>query len=142
MPFHEKPDVDLFSSFPLLSDTKVTAGFPSPAEQYAHAPLDLNSLMVRHPAGTYFVRVEGDSMRDAGIFENDILVVDRTRSPNDGEIVIAAIESEFTVKYFKRNGSQVYLQAANPAYPNIECPPNGTLEIFGVVTGVVRQLLK
>ncbi len=76
----------------------VVAGFPSPAEQYMEPPLDLNELLVRHPAATYFVRVSGDSMVGAGIRDGDLLVVDRSLRPSDGDIIVASVDGEFTVK--------------------------------------------
>ena len=76
----------------------VVAGFPSPAEQYQETPLDLNELLVKRPAATYFVRVEGDSMVGAGIRNGDLLVVDRSLRPADGDIIIASVDGDFTVK--------------------------------------------
>ena len=76
----------------------VVAGFPSPAEQYLEPPLDLNELLVRRPAATYFVRVEGDSMVGAGISDGDLLVVDRSLRPADGDVIIASVDGDFTVK--------------------------------------------
>jgi len=76
----------------------VVAGFPSPAEQYLEPPLDLNELLVRRPAATYFVRVEGDSMSGAGIHDGDLLVVDRSLRPADGDVIIASVDGDFTVK--------------------------------------------
>ena len=76
----------------------VVAGFPSPAEQYLEPPLDLNELLVRRPAATYFVRVQGDSMVGAGISDGDLLVVDRSLRPADGDVIIASVDGDFTVK--------------------------------------------
>ena len=76
----------------------VVAGFPSPAEQYLEPPLDLNELLVRRPAATYFVRVEGDSMVGAGISDGDLLVVDRSLRPANGDVIIASVDGDFTVK--------------------------------------------
>lgn len=78
--------------------SKVSAGFPSPAQNYVEQTLDLNELCIKRPAATFFVRVEGESMIDAGIFHNDILVVDRTMKPLHGDIVVAQVDGEFTVK--------------------------------------------
>ena len=75
----------------------VVAGFPSPAEQYLEPPLDLNELLVKRPAATYFVRVEGDSMSGAGISDGDLLVVDRSLRPADGDVIIASVDGDFTV---------------------------------------------
>ena len=83
----------------------VVAGFPSPAEQYMEPPLDLNELLVRHPAATYFVRVSGDSMIGAGINDGDLLVVDRSLRPADGDIIIACVDGDFTVKMYRERGT-------------------------------------
>ena len=77
------------------------AGFPSPAEQYLEPPLDLNELLVKRPAATFFVRVEGDSMIGAGIRDKDLLVVDRSLTPANGDIIIASVDGEFTVKTYR-----------------------------------------
>ena len=88
---------------PKLSGS-VVAGFPSPAEQYMEPPLDLNELLVKRPAATYFVRVSGDSMTGAGINDGDILVVDRSLRPADGDIIIACLDGDFTVKRLREQG--------------------------------------
>lgn len=118
----------------------VSAGFPSPAEDYIEGKLDLNELMVAHPAATFFVRVAGDSMLGAGIHHNDILVVDRSLEPVHGKVVIAVLDGELTVKrLFRRNGA-VRLLAENPAYPPIELAGEVACEIWGVVTFVIHSL--
>ncbi len=126
---------------PPLMATHVAAGFPSPAEQYVEAPLDLNELLVRQPAATFFVRAAGDSMVGAGIRPGDILVVDRSLEASDGSIVIAAVDGEFTVKTLRRDGAGVRLEAANPAYPAITFTDGMELRLFGVVTAVVHQFV-
>ena len=88
----------------------VVAGFPSPAEQYQEPPLDLNELLVKRPAATYFVRVEGDSMEDEGIRHGDLLVVDRSLRPASGDIIIASLGGDFTVKRYRRDKDGVRLQ--------------------------------
>ena len=91
----------------------VAAGFPSPAEQYQDAPLDLNELLVKRPAATYFVRVSGDSMVGAGIRPGDLLVVDRALRPADGDIIIASVDGDFTVKTYRCDATGVRLEPAN-----------------------------
>jgi DNA polymerase V len=127
---------------PPLMESCVMAEFPSPAEQYVEQTLDLNELLVKHPAGTFFVRVSGDSMVQAGIFPGDILVVDRTLDATNGSIVIAAVDGEFTVKYMRYTGEGIVLEAANPDYKPITFPDGSELQIFGVVTACVRQFVK
>jgi DNA polymerase V len=126
---------------PLMADC-VMAGFPSPAEQYVEQALDLNELLVKHPAGTFFVRAGGDSMVPAGIMPGDILVVDRSLEAADGNIVIAAVDGEFTVKYLRKKGGKLQLAAANPAYKPIDFAGENELQIFGVVTAAIHQFLK
>ena len=125
---------------PLMSST-VVAGFPSPAEQYVERPLDLNELLVARPAATYFVRAAGDSMSGAGVQDGDLLVVDRSLEPEDGSMVIACVDGEFTVKTYRRDRGGVRLEAANPAYPPIRFAGEMELRVFGVVTAVVHRLV-
>ena len=127
----------------------VVAGFPSPAEQYLEPPLDLNELLVKRPAATYFVRVEGDSMIGAGIHDKDLLVVDRSLTPADGDIIIASVDGEFTVKTYRtgfktgadgRKRRFVALEPANPAFPTITVAAGNELLLFGKVTAVIHRL--
>ncbi len=117
----------------------VVAGFPSPAEQYAESPLDLNTLLVPRPAATFFVRVEGDSMIGRGISNGDLLVVDRSLTPADGDVIIACVDGEFTVKTLRRSGDSVRLEAANPAYPDIALESGSELVCFGKVTACIHR---
>ena len=118
----------------------VSAGFPSPADDYIEGKLDLNELMVANPAATFFVRVAGDSMVGAGIHHNDILVVDRSLAPISGKVVIAVINGELTVKRLLRKGKSVFLQAENPDYPDIQMSEESTCEIWGVAAFAVHSL--
>ncbi|CAM3883065.1 translesion error-prone DNA polymerase V autoproteolytic subunit [Rheinheimera salexigens] len=123
---------------PFYSDP-VKAGFPSPAQDYVERTLDLNELCIRHPNATFFVRVEGDSMIETGIYDGDVLVVDRSVDAEHGDIVVAAVGNEFTVKELCTRPSLMLLPR-NPAYKPIR-PRNGEeLNIFGVVTNVIRQM--
>lgn len=118
----------------------VHAGFPSPADDYIERLIDLNQYLVHDEPGTFMVRVKGDSMKDAAIASGDILVVDRGLPPVDGNIVVAEIDGEFTVKELRREFGQIALFAHNPAYPPILLREGQELIIFGVVTGLVRKL--
>lgn len=122
-----------------LYETVVSAGFPSPADDFLDKSLDLNELLVEHPISTFFVRVRGDSMMDAGIFPNDILIVDRSLEPKDNSIVIAVLDGDFTVKRFRIDGKTGYLMPANKSYSAI--PINGLSDflIWGVVTFVIHK---
>lgn len=126
---------------PIMADT-ATCGFPSPAEQYIESPLDLNKLLVKKPAATFYVKATGDSMIDAGIYPGDILVVDRSIGAMNGNIVIACINNEFTVKYLKVKNNIVSLVAANPKYPEITFTDGMELRIFGVVTSCIHRFVK
>jgi DNA polymerase V len=119
---------------------RVSAGFPSPAEDYVEKSLDLNELCIQHPAATFFVRVQGESMVDAGIFPNDVLVVDRSLRAKHGDIIIASLESEMTVKQLHLKPIPVRLLPRNPAYQPIIIEGDMVMEVFGVVTNVVRSL--
>lgn len=124
-------------SIPLFIEG-VSAGFPSPAEDYIERTLDLNELCITHPSATFFVRVDGESMIGAGIHSGDILVVDKALTPKHGDIVIACVDGEYTVKELSLK--PVGLLAHNPAYPPIWLEGEHSLEVFGVVTNVVRSL--
>jgi DNA polymerase V len=115
----------------------VQAGFPSPAEDHIDRQLDLNEYMVQNPAATFFVRACGDSMRDAGIHDGSILVVDRSREPGRRSIVVAVINGELTVKRIEHKGEDLYLLPENPQYQEIKITPEMDFEIWGVVTGTV-----
>jgi DNA polymerase V len=117
----------------------VSAGFPSPAEDYTDQKLDLNELLIKHPAATFFVRVNGDSMIGAGIQHNDILVVDRSRQAVSGDVVIAVLDGELTVKRLIKDARCGRLVAENPEYPSLETGSENGCEIWGVVTSVVHQ---
>jgi len=124
---------------PPLMESPVIAGFPSPAEQYAESPLDLNELLVPRPTATFFVRAAGDSMEDAGIHHGDILVVDRSLQPENSSIVIASVDGEFTVKYFMKDSRGVRLVPGNQKYPVIHFTEGDELQIFGVVTALIHK---
>ena len=115
----------------------VNAGFPSPADDFVEAQLNLHEHLVQHPCSTFFLRVGGDSMTGAGIYTNDILIVDRSLEARNRDLVIALIDGYFTLKQLQlQSPGKCRLLAANPAYPPIESPE---LEIWGVVTGVARK---
>ena len=122
---------------PLLL-TRVPAGFASPADDHVDCSLDLNDLVVKHPAATFFVRVEGDSMTGANITDGDILVVDRAVEPADGKIVVAVLDGELAVKRIRVRGGRVCLVSENDLYPPIPVEGEQELVIWGVVTHVVH----
>lgn len=124
-------------SFPIAGVT-VRAGFPSPADDFAVERLDLLKLLVKHPQATFFWRVRGDSMREAGIEDGCIIVVDRAIRPKHGSIVVALVDGECTVKYLHQRTGRTKLRAANPTYPDIVPKDSQTIEIWGVVSGCVK----
>jgi DNA polymerase V len=124
---------------PLFQD-KVAAGFPSPAQDYIEKTIDLNDYCIRHPAATYFVIATGNSMVEAGICHGSLLVVDRSLQAKHGDIVIAAVSGEYTVKRLCTS-PQIQLLAMNPDYPPILfADENAELEVFGVVTFCINGL--
>lgn len=125
-------------SLPLF-EHRVAAGFPSPADDHMEKRLDLNEFLVKRPASTFFVRVEGLSMINAGIHPDDVLVVDRAETAADGRIVVAAVDGELTVKRLKKTGARMYLMPENPDYAPIEITGDTDLVIWGVVTSVIHK---
>jgi DNA polymerase V len=124
---------------PLFSG-KVAAGFPSPADDYIEKTLDLNDLLVKKPAATFFARAQGESMFGAGIHPNDILVVDRSIEPTPGKIVICALNGELVVKRLKRLEDRWILASENPFYPDIRLHDELEMVIWGVVTNVIHAV--
>ncbi len=118
----------------------VSAGFPSPADDYIEGKLDLNNYLVKHPAATFFVRAAGDSMIDAGIHSGDILIVDRALEPATNNVVIAVVDGELTVKRICKSGDKLFLAADNKSYRPIEMTEEMNAEIWGVVTHVIHAL--
>ena len=123
-----------------VSLAEVSAGFPSPADDFLEDSLDLNDYLVPNPTATFMVRVNGNSMTGAGIFSGDVLVVDRSLEAGHSHIVIAVVDGELTVKRLLRTVKGWMLEAENPAYPNIHVTGNSELVIWGVVRAVVRRL--
>lgn len=133
-------DADSCMSIPSFLSA-VQAGFPSPAEDYIEKKLDINELVVQHPSATFFVRVEGDSMQDAGIHSGDILVVDRSLEAKNGKVVIAVLNGEFTVKRLKVDSEGIYLVPENPRFPAIKVGEESECTIWGVVSYVIHKAL-
>ena len=121
-------------------DTKVQAGFPSPAEDHLEQRLDLNTLVIDNPSATFFVRVAGESMREIGITDGDILVVDRSIEIWGNRIIVAVIDSEFTIKRFTKRNGTVVLEAENPDYPPIKITEEIDFSVWGVVCWTLKKL--
>jgi DNA polymerase V len=113
---------------------RAPAGYPSPADDYIEARIDLNEKLIKHPNATYLVRVQGDSMENARIEEGDLLIVDRDLETGHGDIVLAVFNGEFTVKRLVRERNRLFLVAANPKYPPCEITPDMDFEVWGKVT--------
>jgi DNA polymerase V len=119
--------------------SSVPAGFPSPAADFSETPLDLNKILIEHPASTFFVRVMGSSMVDAGIITGDVLVVDRSLTPQQGSIVLAVIDGSFTVKRYTSKNGKIELVPENGKYAPIVITDGMEVEIWGVVTYVIHK---
>ena len=119
---------------------KISAGFPSPTEDYVEGKLDLNDYLIKNPAATFLVRATGDSMLGAGIHPGDLLVVDRSIKPNHDHIVIAAIDGELTVKRLRKQNNEIALCPENDRYTPIQLSTENDLVIWGVVTSVIHRV--
>jgi DNA polymerase V len=124
-----------------LQHAAVKAGFPSPADDYIHETLDFNKDFIRHPEATFYGDIDGDSMKDAGIYDGDRVIIDRAVEAHDGSIIVAFLNGEFTVKYLdlkhKKDG-YIELRPANPAYPVFKVEAGDTFEVWGVVIHLIR----
>ena len=125
-----------------LATATVRAGFPSPAADFGETRIDLVAELIAHPQATYLLRVRGLSMVDAGLGDNDIIVVDRALKPSSGHIVVAVVDGDFTVKYLQMRAGRIKLKAANPTFPDIVPKDGQTVEVWGVVTACVKQFLR
>jgi DNA polymerase V len=123
-----------------LAGATVAAGFPSPADDYVESRIDLNDVLIRHPSSTFFLRVSGDSMREAGILDGDLLVVDRAIEPRPGLVVVAVIEGAFTLKHLRRHHGRWRLEAAHPDYPPLELGDGDDSRIWGVAIHAIHSL--
>ena len=142
---HTSTHLDIYSAqtdteLNLLLIEGVRAGFPSPAADFIDVSIDLNKHLIKHPSATFYARAKGDSMKDAGIFDGDLLIVDKSIDPADGKIAICFINGEFTVKRIKKEKDELWLIRANAAYQPIKIEEGGSLIIWGVVTHVIKSL--
>jgi DNA polymerase V len=124
-----------------LYGSRIPAGFPSPAADYVEKGLDLNTFMIANPASTFYFRVQGDSMKNAHIFDGDIVPVDRSIDPKHRHIVLAVVNNEYTVKRLYKRAGVIELRAENPDYPPIRFQDFDELTIWGVVIGTVRRFI-
>jgi len=123
-----------------LYTCSVSAGFPSPADDYTDKSLDLNEHLIKNPSATFFVRVSGDSMVGAGIHDGDTLIVDRSIEPTNNKIVVAAIDGQLTVKRILKKTNKIFLMPENEKYSPIELSESNDITIWGVVTTVLHRV--
>ena len=118
----------------------IHAGFPSPANDYMGSVIDLNKELVRHPESTFYGRVVGDSMLDAGVNEGDVLVIDKSLSPSDGDMAVCFVDGEFCIKYIDRREDGIWLLPGNPKYKPIHLTEGNEFLVWGVVTYVIKKV--
>jgi len=138
LPILELSQFPTFVDLPLFA-SKIPAGFPSPADDHLEATIDLNRQYIRHPAATFFIRVQGHSMIEAGIHNGDMLVVDRSLEAQSGSIVIAVVNGELTVKKLVIDGDEVWLRPENPEFEPMQIKDGMELHIWGVVAHVIHS---
>jgi len=130
-------------SLELLIAPKIKAGFPSPAEDYLHDSIDFNRDLIRHPEATFYGRVDGDSMIEAGISDGDIAVIDRSIEASDGDVVVGYVNGEFTIKYLDLSHKEegyIELRPANKKYQPIRIDANDNFEVWGVVVWMIKRV--
>jgi len=144
---HSSPTLEIYSAnteteleLPLLPFT-FSAGFPSPALDFIDLNIDLNKHLIEHPAATFYGRVQGESMRGAGINNGDLLVIDKSIEPADGKIAVCYIDGEFTLKRIKIDKSGIWLMPENDSYKPIKIEEHHNLEVWGVVTFIIKKPL-
>ena len=125
---------------PLLNDS-VSAGFPSPADDYTEENIDLNEHLIANPFSTFFLRVKGDSMINAGIRDKDLIIVDKSLIAKPGNIIIAMVDGEFTIKRLSIKNDELYLKAENDNYPDFRFKNHIDVQIWGVVIYSIHSYL-
>ena len=127
------------TKMPEMAQDGIHAGFPSPATDYMTQAIDLNKELVKHPAATFYGRVVGDSMIDAGVDEGDILVIDKALEARDGDMAVCFVDGEFTLKYLHIQEDGIVLKPANPKYPEIQVTEGVDFKMWGVVTYIIKK---
>ncbi|MDH4261434.1 MAG: translesion error-prone DNA polymerase V autoproteolytic subunit [Spirochaetia bacterium] len=118
---------------------RISAGFPSPALDFVDMGIDLNQHLIKHPSATFYGRVKGESMKNAGINDGDLLVIDKSIEPVDGKIAVCYIDGEFTLKQIRLENGRCRLMPANKLYEPIEITEHHDLQIWGIVTHVIKD---
>lgn len=133
-------NIDLSSHLPLqFADEGIKAGFPSPAQDYLEQAIDLNKELIRHPASTFYGRVVGNSMRDEGIEEGDILIIDKSLELIDDDLAVCFIDGEFTVKRVRLESDAAWLVPSNSEYPLIKVTKDNDFMVWGIVTYTIKK---
>ncbi|MES2617030.1 MAG: translesion error-prone DNA polymerase V autoproteolytic subunit [Bacteroidota bacterium] len=131
---------DANSAMSLPIAEKVSAGFPSPAEEYIELTLDLNKALVKNPGATFYARVKGTSMQDAGIHDGDILIVDKSLAAGNGKKAVCFIDGEFTLKTLKIENDTIWLIPANSSFKPIAVTEDNDFTVWGIVTYVIKKM--
>lgn len=121
-------------------DTGISAGFPSPADDFTEQRLSLDDELVKNKEATFYAKVSGQSMIGAGLDDNDLLVIDRSLEPENNRIAVCFLDGEFTVKRLRVSGDEVWLQPENPNYPIIKITEDNNFVIWGIVTNVIKKV--
>lgn len=132
------PDFSTELELPYV-DVGISAGFPSPADDFIELTIDLNKELIKHRDSTFFAKVKGNSMKNAGIFDGDLLIIDKSLEPQDDKIAICQIDGEFTVKRIKKEIDVVWLIAENEDYKPIKVTEENELMIWGIVTASIKK---
>ena len=132
--------VDNSTKLPLpFADGGIKAGFPSPAQDYMETAIDLNKELVKHPASTFYGRVKGSSMIDAGVDDGDILVIDKSIRPTTGDMAVCFIDGEFTLKYIKLEEKVIFLIPANEDFEPIKVTEDNNFVVWGIVQNIIKK---
>ncbi len=135
-----KPNLDESHSIPLTSNN-ISAGFPSPADDFKEIRISLDREIIKNEEATFYARVDGESMLGAGLNDGDLIVIDRSAEPKDGSIAVCFLDGEFTVKRLKLKNKEIYLMPENSKYSPIKIGEGNELSIWGVVTYVVKKMI-
>ena len=144
-PLYLTPELEFFSADSQYSlelelyQSSVSAGFPSPADDYVDVKLDLNKYLIKHPSATFYVRVKGNSMINANIHDGDLLIVDKSKIPQNNDIAICVIDGDFTVKRLKMQGDDIFLIPENPDYQPIKVVDGNNFQVWGVVSYIIHK---
>ncbi|MBR6757812.1 MAG: translesion error-prone DNA polymerase V autoproteolytic subunit [Bacteroidaceae bacterium] len=130
--------VDTYT-IPALEEA-VPAGFPSPAQDHQGEGIDLNRELIKHPASTFCARVSGNSMRDCGIDDGDLLIIDKSLTPREGSVAVCFVDGEFTLKRISIRRDGIWLVPANPQYPELHVTEDSNFQVWGIVSYVVKAL--